>query len=131
MNATEAELLDVPDVGPVVASSVARFFAEPHNREVIAQLRTAGVQWKEGPPQRAAVGRLVGKTFVLTGTLPHWTRDEAKSRIEAAGGKVSGSVSGKTDYVVAGEEAGSKLDKARALGVAVIDEQELKRLLEN
>jgi len=131
MNSTEAELLDVPDVGPVVASSVARFFAEPHNREVIAQLRTAGVQWKEGPPQRAAVGRLVGKTFVLTGTLPHWTRDEAKSRIEAAGGKVSGSVSGKTDYVVAGEEAGSKLDKARALGVAVIDEQELKRLLEN
>jgi DNA ligase (NAD+) len=130
MNATEAELLEVPDVGPVVASSVARFFAEPHNREVIAQLRAAGVQWKEGPPQRAAAGHLAGKTFVLTGTLPHWTRDEAKERIEAAGGKVSGSVSGKTDYVVAGEDAGSKLDKARALGVAVIDEQELKRLLE-
>jgi DNA ligase (NAD+) len=130
MNATEAELLEVPDVGPVVASSVARFFAEPHTREVIAQLRAAGVRWKEGPPQRAPVGRLAGKTFVLTGTLPTWTRDEAKERIEAAGGKVAGSVSGKTDYVVAGEEAGSKLDKARALGVAVIDEDGLQRLLE-
>ena len=130
MNAAEGELLEVPDVGPVVASSVARFFAEPHNREVIAQLRAAGVQWKEGRPQRAATGPLAGRTFVLTGTLPNWTRDDAKSRIEAAGGKVSASVSGKTDYVVAGEEAGSKLDKARALGVAVIDEEELKRLLE-
>ncbi|HEX5639620.1 MAG TPA: NAD-dependent DNA ligase LigA [Burkholderiaceae bacterium] len=129
-NATEAELLEVPDVGPVVAASVARFFAEPHNREVIAQLHAAGVQWQEGPPQRPAAGPLAGRTFVLTGTLPNWTRDEAKERIEAAGGKVAGSVSGKTDYVVAGEEAGSKLDKARALGVAVIDEQELKRLLE-
>ena len=131
MRATEAELHEVPDVGPVVASSVARFFAEPHNAEVIAQLRAAGVEWKEGAPQRAPAGRLAGKTFVLTGTMPTWTRDEAKSRIEAAGGKVAGSVSGKTDYVVAGEEAGSKLDKARALGLAVIDEEELKRLLED
>jgi DNA ligase (NAD+) len=129
MNATEAELLEVPDVGPVVASSIARFFAEPHNREVISQLRAAGVQWQEGPPQRVPAGHLAGKTFVLTGTLPHWTRDEAKGRIEAAGGKVAGSVSARTDYVVAGEEAGSKLDKARALGVAVIDEDELKQLL--
>ncbi len=131
MQATEAELLEVPDVGPVVASSVARFFAEPHNRDVIAQLRAAGVGWEEGAPQRAAAGPLAGRTFVLTGTLPTWSRDEAKGRIEAAGGKVAGSVSGKTDYVVAGEEAGSKLDKARALGVAVIDEEELKRLLES
>ena len=131
VQASEGELLAVPDVGPVVASSIARFFAEPHNREVIAQLRAAGVHWKEGVPQRAAAGPLAGKTFVLTGTLAHWTRDEAKGRIEAAGGKVAGSVSGKTDYVVAGDEAGSKLDKARALGVAVIDEEELKRLLED
>jgi DNA ligase (NAD+) len=130
MDASEAELLEVPDVGPVVASSVARFFAEPHNREVIAQLRAAGVQWREGAPQRAPAGRLAGKTFVLTGTLPNWTRDDAKERIEAAGGKVSGSVSGKTDYVVAGEDAGSKLDKAQVLGVAVIDEAGLRRLLE-
>jgi DNA ligase (NAD+) len=131
MDATEAELLEVPDVGPVVAAAVARFFAEPHNREVIAQLRRAGVRWKEGRPQRAPAGRFAGKTFVLTGTLPHWTRDEAKARIEGAGGKVSGSVSGRTDYVVAGADAGSKLDKARALGVAVIDEAQLKRLLED
>jgi DNA ligase (NAD+) len=129
MAATEAELLEVPDVGPVVASSVARFFAEPHNREVIAQLRSAGVEWHEGPPQRVPAGRLAGKTIVLTGTLPNWSRDEAKARIEAAGGKVAGSVSGKTDYVVAGAEAGSKLDKARALGVAVIDEAGLQGLL--
>jgi len=129
--ASEPELLAVPDVGPVVASSIARFFAEPHNREVIAHLRDAGVHWQDGAPQRAAAGPLAGKTFVLTGTLPNWTRDEAKGRIEAAGGKVAGSVSGKTDYVVAGEEAGGKLDKARALGVAVIDEAALRRLLED
>jgi len=131
MESPEQELLAVPDVGPVVASSIARFFAEPHNREVIAQLRAAGVRWKEGAPQRVAAGPLARRTFVLTGTLPTWTRDEAKGRIEAAGGKVAGSVSGKTDYVVAGDEAGSKLDKARALGVAVIDEAELRRLLED
>jgi DNA ligase (NAD+) len=130
MSATEEQLLEVPDVGPVVASSVASFFAEPHNRKVIAKLRHAGIEWTEGAPQRAPAGRFAGKTFVLTGTLPHWTRDEAKGRIEAEGGKVAGSVSGKTDYVVAGDEAGSKLEKARTLGVAVIDEVELKRMLE-
>jgi DNA ligase (NAD+) len=129
MAATEAELLEVPDVGPVVASSVARFFAEPHNREVIAQLRSAGVEWSEGPPQRVPAGRLAGKTLVLTGTLPNWSRDKAKGLIEAAGGKVAGSVSARTDYVVAGAEAGSKLDKARSLGLAVIDEAGLQRLL--
>ena len=127
--ADEATLLEVPDVGPVVAASIARFFAQPHNREVIEQLRAAGVSWMEGAPQRRAAGALAGKTFVLTGTLPTWTRDDAKERLEAAGAKVAGSVSKKTDYVVAGEEAGSKLDKARELGVPVIDEAGLRRLL--
>ena len=129
LDAEETMLLEVPDVGPVVAASIAQFLAQPHNREVIEQLRAAGVSWKEGPPQRRAAGALAGKTIVLTGTLPSWTRDEAKERIEAAGGKVSGSVSKKTDYVVAGEEAGSKLDKARELGVTVLDEAGLRRLL--
>jgi len=131
MAASEEELLQVPDVGPVVAASIARFFAEPHNREVIEQLRAAGVRWTEGTPRRAPAGKIAGQTFVLTGTLPHWTRDEAKDRIEAAGGKVAGSVSKKTDYVVAGSEAGSKLDKARELGIPVIDETRLKTLLES
>src|SRR5512134_2724255 len=131
MDASEDELLQVTDVGPVVAASVARFFAERHNREVIEQLRAAGVRWTEGARHRPAAGKVAGKTFVLTGTLPHWTRDEAKDRIEAAGGKVAGSVSKKTDYVVAGAEAGSKLDKARELGIPVIDEARLKTLLES
>jgi DNA ligase (NAD+) len=129
MDASEEELLQVGDVGPVVASSICQFFAEPHNREVVEALRAAGVHWREGKVARPA-GTLAGKTFVLTGTLPHWTRDDARERIEAAGGKVAGSVSRKTDYVVAGTEAGSKLDKARELGVAVIDEDQLKALLE-
>jgi len=131
MEASEDELLQVTDVGPVVAASIVRFFAEPHNREGVEQLRAAGVHWPEGKRQHRAVGPLAGKTVVLTGTLPHWTRDEARERIEAAGGKVSGSVSRKTDYVVAGDEAGSKLDKARELGVPVIDEAQLKSMLEN
>jgi DNA ligase (NAD+) len=129
IEADEAALLEVPDVGPVLAQSIADFFAEKHNREVIAQLRAAGVHWKDEAPQRIPAGPLAGKTFVLTGTLPTMTRDEAKTRIEASGGKVAGSVSSKTDYVVAGAEAGSKLDKARELGVAVVDEDQLERLL--
>jgi DNA ligase (NAD+) len=129
LDADENRLLEVADVGPVVAASIAQFFAQPHNREVIEQLRAAGVAWNEGAPARKATGALAGKTFVLTGTLPHWTRDEAKDRLEAAGARVSGSVSKKTDYVVAGTEAGSKLDKARELGVTVIDEARLKRML--
>jgi DNA ligase (NAD+) len=129
MRADEQQLLEVADVGPVVAASIAHFFAEPHNRKVIEALRKAGVTWPEGPKARAPAGKLAGTTWVLTGTLPHWTRDEAKERIEAAGGKVAGSVSSKTDYVVAGEAAGSKLDKARALGVKIIDEAALKKLL--
>ena len=125
-----ASLQSVPDVGPVVAASIAAFFGEAHNREVIDGLRRAGVVWPEGEPQVAGPQVLAGKTLVLTGTLPTLKRDEAKAMIEAAGGKVSGSVSKKTDYVVAGEEAGSKLEKALELGVPVIDEAELQKLLE-
>ena len=131
MNSSEDELLQVTDVGPVVAASIARFFAEPHNREVVEQLRAAGVRWKEGGTSRHVAGGLAGKTFVLTGTLPNWTREEAKERIEAAGGKVAGSVSKKTDFVVAGTEAGGKLDKALDLGVPVIDEARLRTMLED
>src|SRR5262249_58281985 len=114
----------------VVAMSIFRFFAEPHNREVIAQLRTGGVTWKDGAPAPVQKsGPLAGKTFVLTGTLPSMSREEAKEKIEALDGKVSGSVSKKTDYVVAGTEAGSKLEKARELGVAVIEEEGLLKIL--
>ena len=131
VDASEAQLLEVPDVGPIVAQSIRTFFDQPHNREVVEQLRAAGVHWDEHDGARAdtAPKPLAGKTFVLTGTLPVWSRDEAKAMIEAAGGKVSGSVSKKTDYVVAGDEAGSKLDKARELGVAQLDEAGLRALL--
>ena len=122
-------LQQVPDVGPVVAASILRFFAEPHNIEVIEQLRAAGVSWPEGEPVAAASSPLAGKTFVLTGTLPTLTRDEAKDMIEALGGKVAGSVSKKTDYVVAGVEAGSKLDKAQALGLSILDEAQFRELV--
>ncbi len=129
LDADEAALLEVPDVGPVLAESIARFFAEPHNREVIGALRAAGVHWRDQPPQRAAPGRLAGLSFVLTGTLPTLAREEAKALIEAEGGKVAGSVSAKTNYVVAGAEAGSKLAKAQDLGIAVLDEDGLRALL--
>ncbi|KNZ31603.1 MAG: NAD-dependent DNA ligase LigA [Methylibium sp. NZG] len=131
MDATEEQLLQVNDVGPIVAQSLHTFLRQPHNREVIEQLRAVGVTWEEseGTAGNAAPLPLAGKTFVLTGTLPTLGRDDAKDRIEAAGGKVSGSVSKKTHYVVAGEGAGSKLDKARELGVAVIDEAALLELL--
>ncbi|MEO8187768.1 MAG: NAD-dependent DNA ligase LigA, partial [Burkholderiaceae bacterium] len=129
IQASEDELLRVPDVGPVVAASIARFFAEPHNRKGIAQLRAAGVDWPESDPVRTPAGPLAGKTFVITGTLPTLKRDAAKSMIEAAGGKVSGSVSKKTNYVVAGDDAGSKLAKARELEVSIIDEAQLQEML--
>jgi DNA ligase (NAD+) len=129
MDADEEQLQRVPDVGPVVAQSITAFLAEPHNREVIDQLRAAGVQWPEHEGESARELPLVGKTFVLTGTLPSMSREEAKEKLEALGAKVAGSVSKKTDYVVAGAEAGSKLDKARELGVPVIDEQQLLHLL--
>ncbi|MBN8441736.1 MAG: NAD-dependent DNA ligase LigA [Thauera sp.] len=127
--ADEAALQQVPDVGPIVAKCIAEFLAEPHNREVIEQLRAAGVRWPEGEPSAIANGRLAGKTLVLTGTLPTLSRDEAKALIEAQGGKVAGSVSKKTDYLVAGAEAGSKLTKAQELGVAIVDEEGLRALL--
>lgn len=129
MDADVEALLQVRDIGPVVAESIHTFFQQAHNREVIEQLRACGVHWEEGAGSSAEPQVLQGKTLVLTGTLPHWSRDQARERIESAGGKVSGSVSKKTDYVVAGAEAGSKLDKALALGVPVIDEDGLKALL--
>lgn len=128
MQAQSETLLNVPDVGPVVAGSIARFFAEPHNQEVVKALREQGVEPQAPQAQRSA--GLAGKTFVLTGTLPTWSREEASSQIIAAGGKVSGSVSRKTSYVIAGEDAGSKLEKATELGVAILDEAGLKTLLE-
>ncbi|WP_068804623.1 NAD-dependent DNA ligase LigA [Thauera phenolivorans] len=131
LEADEATLQQVPDVGPIVARSIVDFLSEPHNREVIEQLRAAGVRWEEGPPAVAPAGALLGRTLVLTGTLPTLTRDEAKAMVEAAGGKVSGSVSKKTDYLVAGEEAGSKLEKAQTLGVAILDEAGLRALLQS
>ncbi|WP_397406402.1 NAD-dependent DNA ligase LigA [Polaromonas sp.] len=129
MDATEEQLLEVSDVGPIVAQSIRTFFDQPHNREVVEQLRACGVTWPEGKPAARAPQPLSGKTFVITGTLPTLSRDEAKDRVEAAGGKVAGSVSKKTDFVVAGTEAGSKLTKALELGVAVIDEAALLALL--
>jgi len=130
MAADVEDLQQVPDVGPVVAASIARFFAEPHNVEVIEQLRAAGVHWTEGESAAVVGSPIAGKTFVLTGALPTLTRDEARDMIEALGGKVAGSVSKKTDYVVAGAEAGSKLDKAQALGVTILDENQFRELLE-
>lgn len=129
LDASTDQLLQVPDVGPVVAESIHTFFQQPHNREVVEQLRAVGVHWPEGEPAPAALLALAGKTFVLTGTLPTLSRDDAKAMLEAAGAKVAGSVSKKTSYVVAGEEAGSKLDKARELGVPVIDEGGMRALL--
>lgn len=122
-------LLQVSDVGPIVAESILQFFAEPHNRDVIQSMQALGVSWPEASGKQAATGVLLGKTLVLTGTLPNLSRDAAQALIEAAGGKVSGSVSKKTDFVVAGAEAGSKLEKAQSLNVAIIDEAGLLAIL--
>jgi DNA ligase (NAD+) len=116
-------------VGPVVAQSIADFLAEAHNREVIEQLRACGVHWAEHEPVPAAALPLSGKTFVLTGTLAALSREQAKENLEMLGAKVSGSVSKKTDYVVAGSEAGGKLNKARELGVEVLDEKQFMELM--
>ncbi|MGL6077142.1 NAD-dependent DNA ligase LigA [Methyloversatilis discipulorum] len=129
MGASVEELAQVPDVGPVVAASIHTFFAQPHNREVVEQLRACGIAWEEGEAQVAS-GPLVGKTVVLTGTLPTLSRDQAKDLLEAAGAKVAGSVSKKTDFVVAGTDAGSKLTKAQELGINILDESGLMSMLE-
>ncbi|HUW26538.1 MAG TPA: NAD-dependent DNA ligase LigA [Gallionella sp.] len=129
LSADAESLQQVRDVGPVVAQSIMDFLAEAHNREVIAQLRISGVHWPEHEQHQAAELPFNGKIFVLTGTLTAMSRDEAKEKLEVLGAKVSGSVSKKTDYVVAGAEAGSKLDKAQELGVAVLDERQFLALL--
>ena len=144
MDANVEQLLEVHDVGPVVAQSLRQFFDEPHNREVVEQLRACKVTWPETETQQgrgsqaenasnaasgADLGVFHGKTLVLTGTLVAMSRDEAKDKLEALGAKVAGSVSKKTDYVVAGAEAGSKLDKAVELGVVVLDEAQFLAML--
>ena len=129
LQASEADLLAVRDVGPVVASSLYTFLNQPHNQEVIQGLVDSGVSWMAEAPLANQPQAFAGLTFVLTGTLPTLSRDQAKEKIEAAGGKVTGSVSKKTHYVVAGAEAGSKLDKAQELGVKVIDEDALLAML--
>ena len=130
MDATEEQLLTVSDVGPIVAKSLRTFFDQPHNREVVEQLRACGLTWAEGEPVAVEPKPLTGKNFVITGTLPSLSRDEAKDLLEASGAKVTGSVSKKTDYLLAGSDAGSKLDKARELAVAVIDESTLLAMLQ-
>jgi DNA ligase (NAD+) len=129
MDASLEQLLEVNDVGPVVAQSLRTFFDQPHNREVVEQLRACGVTWAEGDPAERTPQPLAGQTFVLTGTFPTLKREEAKALLEAAGAKVAGSVSKKTDYLVAGAEAGSKLAKAQELNVAVLDEAGMLALL--
>jgi DNA ligase (NAD+) len=129
LEATKEELEQVEGMGPVLAGLVQETLAEPRNRQLIEDLRRAGLNLEgERPPDDRALP-LKDKTFVLTGTLEGMSRDDAAARITALGGKVTGSVSGKTDYVVAGEDPGSKLDRAQALGRPVIDEQELQQLL--
>ncbi len=127
MKAGEEELQEVNEVGPRIAQSIVEFFQEPKNRALVKHLHDLGLRLTGTKKERGT--KLAGKTFVLTGTLAHFTRDEAKKMIEDAGGRVSGSVSKKTDFVVAGDDAGSKLDKAKELGVKVIGEKEMQELL--
>lgn len=127
MKANQEELQEVNEVGPRIAASIVEFFQEPRNRDLVKQLREAGLTFAGTKKERGT--KLAGKTFVLTGTLANYSREQAKKMIEDAGGRVSGSVSKKTDYVVAGTDAGSKLDKAKELGVRVIDEKEIEKLI--
>ncbi len=130
MDASEDQLMQVSDIGPVVATSLRTFFDQAHNREVVEQLRALGVHWPEMQAADRSGLALSGKTLVITGTLPSLSRDQAKELIESAGGKVAGSVSQKTDYLVAGAEAGSKLIKAQSLGVTILDEPQLLKLID-
>jgi len=129
MEATAEQLQSVPDVGPVVAAHVAAFFHQTHNREVIAALREEGVVWPDTTPTAGEPGPLSGKVFVISGSFEWMTRDQAKQRIEALGGKVTGSVSSKTDYLLCGKDPGSKLKKASELGIEVLSEPELSDFL--
>jgi DNA ligase (NAD+) len=129
VRASEEELLQVMDVGPVVARSIRQFFDEEHNRQVIHDLVERGVRWEKAAPMSKPAGAV--RSFVLTGTLSGMTREQARAAIESKGHKVAGSVSKKTDYVVAGDDAGSKLDRARALGVKVLGEKEFIEMLQN
>jgi DNA ligase (NAD+) len=127
-SSTAEQLQEANEVGPKVAQSIRHFFDEPRNRELVERLRQAGLTFTHEKKERKS-GAVEGLTFVLTGSLPTLKREEAKEMIEAAGGKVTGSVSKKTNYVVAGEDAGSKLDKANELNIPVLDEDQLKELL--
>jgi DNA ligase (NAD+) len=127
MDAQMEDLLTVNDVGPVVANSIISFMSESHNREVIEQLLASGIEFQV--EEQIASVDLSDKTFVLTGTLPTMSRDQAKTLLEAAGAKVAGSVSQKTSYVVAGSDAGSKLEKANELGIPILDEDALMKIL--
>lgn len=127
--ADQEDLEHVPEIGPKTAQGIMEFFTEKRNRELVEKLRAAGLQFQQHKPAREGIQRLEGKQFVLTGTLPHFSRDNAREMIQEAGGRVSGSVSKKTDYLVAGDEPGSKLEKARSLGVKIIDEKGLLKLL--
>jgi DNA ligase (NAD+) len=129
MSANEIEIQAAPDVGPIIAAHIYQFFKQPHNLEVIAALRSSGVAWTEQEASKPLEGPLLGKTFVITGTLPNMSRDAAKDQIVSQGGKVSESVSKKTSYVVVGADAGSKLKKAQELGLTILDESALLALL--
>jgi DNA ligase (NAD+) len=131
MAADRERLQQVPDIGPVAAANVETFFHEPHNREVIDKLRQAGVGWPEATPMASGSRPLEGRIFVLTGTLTGMSRDEAKSQLQTLGGKVSGSISKKTDHVVVGANPGSKLAKARELGIELMTEEQLMKLLDD
>ena len=126
--ATTEELVEAEEVGPRVAEAIREFFQEERNRAVIEKLRQAGLQFEQ-KQSRPSDGKLAGKQLVLTGTLPTYSREQARQMIEASGGRVVGSVSKKTDYVLAGADPGSKLEKARALGIKVLDEAEFRKLL--